>query len=65
VPTCAYCGDVIGVYEPAVIMLDGLCRVTSRAARPDAVDKALACYHHACYGPLSLSAPSSGTLSVR
>ena len=65
VPTCAHCGDVIGVYEPTVIMLDGACRVTSRAAHPDAVDKALARYHHACYGRPSRSAPSSGMLSVR
>jgi hypothetical protein len=49
VPTCAHCGDVIGVYEPTVILLDGACRVTSRAAEPDAVDKALARYHRTCY----------------
>ena len=48
VPTCARCGDVIGVYEPAVIVLDGACRVTSRAAEPDAVGSAPERYHRAC-----------------
>ena len=51
-PTCARCCDVIGVYEPTVVMLDGACRVTSRAAHADVVDKAVARYHEACYAHL-------------
>ena len=48
-PTCVRCGDWIGVYEPAVIVLDSACRLTSRAAEPDAVNKAPERYHRACY----------------
>jgi hypothetical protein len=49
-PTCVGCGDWgIGVYEPAVIVLEGACRVTSRAAEPDAVAGAAERYHRACY----------------
>ena len=48
-PTCARCGDWIGTYEPAVIVLDGARRVTSRAAEPDAVATAAERYHRACY----------------
>jgi hypothetical protein len=48
-PACTRCGDVIGVYEPAVIVLDGESRVTSRAGEPDAVRNALERYHRACY----------------
>lgn len=48
-PTCAGCGDWIGVYEPAVIVLDGVSFVTSRAAEPDAVEKASERYHRSCY----------------
>ena len=48
VPRCARCGEVIGVYEPAVIVLEGAYFVTSRAAEPDAVDKAPERYHRAC-----------------
>lgn len=47
-PTCVGCGDWIGVYEPAVIVLDGERRVTSRAAEPDAVAGAAERYHRAC-----------------
>jgi len=48
-PTCARCGDIIGIYEPAVIVLEGQPFVTSRAAEPDAVAKAPERYHRACY----------------
>lgn len=49
VPTCVRCGDWIGVYEPAVIVLGDVCFVTSRAAEPDAVANATERYHRACY----------------
>ena len=48
-PTCVVCGDWIGVYEPAVIVLDGERCVTARAAEPDAVAGAAERYHRACY----------------
>jgi hypothetical protein len=45
---CVRCGDAIGAYEPASIMLDGTCRETSAAADPAAFGKALGRYHRAC-----------------
>jgi len=48
-PRCVRCGDVIGVYEPATIVLDGEPRATSRAAEPDAVAQAPERYHRACH----------------
>jgi hypothetical protein len=48
-PTCARCGDVIGVYEATVILLDGETRMTSRAAERDVVAKAAERYHRGCY----------------
>ncbi len=48
---CQQCGDVIGVYEPLVMLADGHPRETSRALelgnpehRTDGV-----CYHSSCY----------------
>lgn len=48
-PTCACCGDWIGIYESAVIMLGDERRVTSRAAEPEAVANAAERYHRSCY----------------
>ena len=48
-PPCTRCGEVIGVYEPAVIVLDDGPRMTSRAAEPAAFDHARERYHRACY----------------
>jgi hypothetical protein len=48
-PSCARCGDVIGVYERLVEVIGDLTRHTSRAAEPDVCTARSACYHHACY----------------
>jgi hypothetical protein len=47
---CAYCGEVIGVYEPMVVVVDGEVRETSEAAGQTAaeVEDAIR-YHRACY----------------
>jgi hypothetical protein len=47
-PHCELCGEVIGVYEPLVRIVDGRLRRTSRAAEPElaAGDD---CYHDSCY----------------
>lgn len=50
---CRRCGDVIGVYEPLIVFVEGQPRETSRLAEPQA--GALECYHRACYE--SLTAP--------
>lgn len=46
---CDYCGDAIGVYEPIVVIADGLPFNTSRAAEPSIGGAAGARYHHGCY----------------
>lgn len=46
---CASCGEVIGVYEPLVHLIDGIAHRTSRAADPQlARTEAGAYYHVAC-----------------
>jgi hypothetical protein len=49
IPTCRRCGDVIGAYEPMVVLADGLARSTSRAAEPKGERLIGECYHAACY----------------
>jgi len=39
----------MGVYEPLVCVLDGRVRRTSRAADPELLVKAEACYHADCF----------------
>jgi hypothetical protein len=48
-PRCRHCEDVIGVYEPMVVLADGRARRTSRAAEQDLGEHMDECYHHACY----------------
>ena len=45
---CAHCGDVIGVYEPAVIVVDGVAHAASLAAAPDLLLDGGHVYHRAC-----------------
>lgn len=49
VPRCGHCGEVIGVYEPLVTLLDGRPQETSRVRDPDIVEHADECYHRACF----------------
>lgn len=46
---CDHCTDVIGVYEPVVVVIDGEVRETSRAAEPTIGTEAAERYHRACY----------------
>ena len=49
VPLCAACGQVIGVYEPLVHVINGVARKTSRAAEPQlARGQGDVVYHLAC-----------------
>lgn len=50
-PRCLRCGDVIGVYEPTILLVDGRARETSRAAEPDIGTRGDS-YHGACYAQL-------------
>jgi hypothetical protein len=47
--TCRHCEDVIGAYEPMVVLADGRARMTCKAAEPDLAPDVEECYHHACY----------------
>jgi hypothetical protein len=52
-PHCAACLEVIGVYEPAVAVFDGIARHTSRAAEPGLPLADERCYHLGCYTALA------------
>jgi hypothetical protein len=47
---CRDCGEVIGVYEPLVVVEDGEPRSTSFAAEPSLGQHASRRYHRACFG---------------
>lgn len=46
---CHHCGEVIGVYEPLMRLVDGDAQETSRAREPDTTSRVGDCYHRACY----------------
>jgi hypothetical protein len=46
---CNQCGEVIGVYEPLVRLLDGRAHASSRALEPASSDRGGEHYHRACY----------------
>jgi hypothetical protein len=48
-PRCSECGDVIGVIERLVALIDGEAHATSIAAQPDIRLARGALYHQACY----------------
>ncbi|MHB8234456.1 MAG: hypothetical protein ACYDHT_07370 [Solirubrobacteraceae bacterium] len=46
---CARCGDVIGVYEPLVLLSAGDARTTSAAAEPQVGEESGEHFHRSCY----------------
>lgn len=46
---CQHCDDVIGVYEPLIVVASGEVRETSRAADPELDAEAGEHYHRSCY----------------
>jgi hypothetical protein len=55
---CAYCGAVIGVYEPATQLVGDIAMTTSRAADPSlSAESPGLLYHSVCY---ALSRRESG-----
>lgn len=51
---CERCGDVIGVYEPMIVLRDGQPHTTSKAAEQKAPGGLLGqCCHAACYEQLA------------
>ena len=55
---CTHCGDVIGVYEPLVMLTHQEVRETSYAAQPDLPSRG-EYYHRACHAERQEDAPSS------
>jgi hypothetical protein len=45
---CGRCGDVIGIYEPVVLLSDGRARMTSAAAEPGVREAPGERFHRAC-----------------
>jgi hypothetical protein len=46
---CGHCGEVIGVYEPLVVLTEREARESSLAAEPQLHNSNAAHYHTACY----------------
>ncbi len=46
---CDHCGDVIGVYEPTVLVIADRPWLASQAARPELALDAHERYHRDCY----------------
>jgi hypothetical protein len=46
---CKDCGEVIGVYEPLVTLVDGHPREISQAADPHVGSHTDECFHRACF----------------
>lgn len=55
---CAHCGDVIGVYEPAVVVEGTTARDTSLAAEPTPSAGAGTWHHRACFTPPGVARPA-------
>jgi hypothetical protein len=60
--TCEHCGDVIGIYEPLVLLFDGRARTSSAAAEPQIGEGPGGRFHRACY-PESIAAINAHAVS--
>ncbi len=49
---CIHCRELIGVYEPIIILSGADARVTSRAAEPQLSHERSDCYHRHCWEEL-------------
>jgi hypothetical protein len=55
---CGQCGDVIGIYEPLVLVCEGRARTTSVGAEPQVGEEPGERFHRACAESLAvLAAP--------
>ncbi len=52
---CKRCDDVIGVYEPMIVLDEGHARATARAAELDGTKLDGELYHPACWAQLTAS----------
>ncbi len=46
---CTHCDDVIGVYEPMIVLANGQARYSSRFEEQDDGREVGECYHRDCY----------------
>jgi hypothetical protein len=46
---CQHCGDLIGVYEPLIMLSDGRAEETSRLAHPNPIGAGEQCFHRGCF----------------
>ena len=46
---CSHCGDVIGVYEPLITVVEGQPHRTSRLADPLLTAREAGCFHPRCF----------------
>ncbi len=56
---CHICGEVIGVYEPLVRLLDGHAFETSRALELDSAERSGGVYHRVCFERLKDDSPAT------
>lgn len=56
---CGHCGDVIGVYEPLILVREGQARITSAAAEPHIYEEPGERFHSACHS----DEPTDGSLA--
>lgn len=57
---CGRCGDVIGFYEPLVLLGDHQARTTSAAAEPHIAEEPGKLLHRACYSKSQHEAVAPG-----
>ena len=60
IPRCRRCGDVIGAYEPMVLLDGGRARRTSRAAESAPTHADAECFHEHCYAEAHADPPVAG-----
>ena len=48
IPTCVVCGDVLGVYEPVLVLEEGTARPSSLAREPRLADGNGTLAHRSC-----------------
>jgi hypothetical protein len=59
-PRCQLCGEVIGVYEPLVLVRAGTPYTTSIVAEAHLFPTIEACYHGACYEDRAVTISGAG-----
>ena len=62
---CHHCADVIGVYEPMIVLTDGQARSTSRATEQGDREPVGECYHSAALRRLTASTMFSDSPNPR